>query len=309
MRNVTIDNTNTTAIEYYPPLCNGTGWDHDESTYAAYAVQNTYGYCSGTYNARATLTFTGVAVYYTCPLFETPDSMMIQLDDRPFDTISLTSTSGVAVMSKVIWGVEGLPNTQHKVELLPGQFNGAIGFVSVDAFIVTEDDTPQPSATQDNQGSNQGSNRPKSSSKKSKSIGIGVGVSIGSLLILGCLVAFFLFRKKRKNATGGVKPSLTDSPVAQTFITPTTTGTTQPFISPAPTGTPYSPVPTGTPYSATPYDPNAGYNQPAFNMPDPAMAYYSQPPRQSVVYNGIPSQPTTPTTMTTTTNPNAPIYV
>jgi len=294
MRNVTIDNTNKTAIEYYPPLCNGTGWERDESTYAVYAVNNTYAYCSGNYNARATFTFTGVAVYYTCPLFEDPDSMMIKLDDRPIDTISLTSPSGDSVMSKVIWSAENLTNTQHRVELLPGQFNGAIGFVSVDAFIVTEADPPK--------------NSKSSSSKKSKSIGIGVGVGIGSLLIIFGLFAFFFLRKKRRNQAGGVKPSLTDSPVAGTFMTPTTTGTTQPFLSPAPTGTPYSPAPT---YSPAPYDPNAGFNQPAFNQPDPAMAYYSQQPplRQSVVYSGVPPQPSTPTPMTTATNPNAPIYV
>jgi hypothetical protein len=306
MRNVTIDNTNKTAIELFPPLCNGTGWDRDESIYAAYAVQNTYAYCSGTLNAHATFTFTGVAVYYSCPLFEAQDSMMLKLDDRPIDTISLTSPSGSPVMSQVIWSVVDLPNKQHTVEMLPGQFNGDIGFVSIDAFIVTEDDTPTsssgayPSATGP-------PNRSKSSSKKSKSIGIGVGVGIGSLVLFGLLAMFFFFRKKRRSQAGVVKPSLTDSPVAQTFMTPTTTGTTQPFISPAPTG---------TPYSATPYDPNAGYNQPAFNMPDPAMAYYSQPPRQSVVYSGVPSQPTSPSPMTmtsspmtTATNPNAPIYV
>jgi hypothetical protein len=239
--------------------------------------------------------------------------MMIKLDDRPFDTISLTSPSGIPVMSTVIWSVQNLTNTQHRVELLPGQFNGEIGFVSVDAFIVTEDDTPTTSSS--GPSATDGPNRSNSSSSKkskSKSIGIGVGVGLGSLLILLGLLAFFFFRRKRRNPAGGVKPSLTDSPVAQTFITPTATGTTQPFISPAPTGTPYSagtPYSTGTPYSATPYDPNAGYNQPAFNMPDPAMAYYSQPPPQGAVYTGIPSQPTTPNTMTTTTNPNAPIYV
>jgi hypothetical protein len=304
MRNVTIDNTNQTAFEYYPPLCNGTGWERDESTYAAYSVQNTYAYCSGTFNAHATFTFTGIAVYYSMPLFETPDSMMLKLDDRPLDTISLTSPSGLPVMSQVIWSVLNLTNTQHRVELLPGQFNGDVGFVSVDAFIVTEDDTPTSSSA--SPSATGAPSRSKSSSKKSKSIGIGVGVGVGSLILFGLLAIFLFFRKKRRSQAGIVKPSLTDSPVAQTFMTPTTTGTTQPFISPAPTG---------THYSATPYDPNAGYNQPAFNMPDPAMAYYSQPPRQSVVYTGVPSQPTSPSPMmttnpmTTTTNPNTPIYV
>jgi len=300
MRNVTIDNTNTTAIEYYPPLCNGTGWDHNESQYAAYSVQNTYAWCSGSYSARATLKFTGVAVYYTCPLFAAADSMMIKLDDRPFDTVSLTSPSGSPIMSKVVWSVVDLPNTQHRVELLPGQYDGDIGFVSVDAFIVTEADPPP-------RGSN------SSKAKKSKNIGIGVGAGLGALLLVLGLLAFFYFRKKRRTPAGAnPHPFITTSATGTTqpFISPAQTGTTQPFISPAATGTssatPYDP---NAGYNQPAYDPNAGYNQPAFNMPDPNMAYYSQPPRQSVVYNGMPPQPTTPNSMTTTTNPNTPIYV
>jgi len=322
-RNVTIDNTNTTAIQYYPPLCNGTGWDHNESELANYAVNNTYGWCSGSFNARATLQFTGVAVYFTCPQFITPDSMMVKLDDRPFDTIDLTSPTGAAVMSHVLWSVIDLPNTTHRVELLPGMYDGEIGFVSVDAFIVTELDPPRPSATSGSSGSS-GSSSSSSKKGKSKSIGIGVGAGLGALVLLLGLLAFFYKKRKNQAGTNGVNPSTIGPPFKQTFFTPAAMGATQPFISPTPTGatqpynsptptgtTPYiSPTPTGTTYPSTPYDPNAGYNQPAFNMPDPAMAQYGQPQNPAMLYPAMHSQqPPTPTSMSTTVNPNAPIYV
>jgi hypothetical protein len=236
--------------------------------------------------------------------------MMVQLDDRPFDTISLASSTGNPVMSKVIWSVVDLPNTEHKVELLPGQYDGELGFVSVDAFIVTVDD-PQPTGSNSTAGNSPPRGSNSSKSNKSKSIGAGVGAGLGALLLLLAVFAFLYFRKKRK-AQDGAKPSHPGSPVTQAFITPSATGTTQPFISPAPTGTtfPATPYDPNASFNQPTYDPNAGYNQPAFNMQDPNMAYYGQPPRQSVVYNGMPPQPTSPNSMTTTaTNPNAPIYV
>lgn len=59
LHNVTIDNTNLTAIHYYPPLCNGTGWVELGSPLAH---DQTYVYCHSKYNAHAAFKFVGMSV-------------------------------------------------------------------------------------------------------------------------------------------------------------------------------------------------------------------------------------------------------
>ncbi|KAF8645876.1 hypothetical protein AX16_007534 [Volvariella volvacea WC 439] len=251
MQNITIENTNTTLIHYYPPLCDGTGWAESQTSDAS---GGSFTFCSGRNFARAVFRFTGVAVYFQAPRYETRDTMYVSLDNAAFEEIDLTSTNGLAQRSEVLWRADNLENRKHTLEMVPGAYNGSMGFVTVDSFIVTLSDQPP---IDDNVATSVSSS---SSSNRPVAIGVGVGLGVVVLMLIGVGVWMFL-QKKKENAV----PS---SPAGQS---------TQPFLAPSP----------GIDSSAnmsnmSQYAPYTDYRQSAVVMPDPAMALYSgaAPPSQ-----------------------------
>ncbi|TFK73238.1 hypothetical protein BDN72DRAFT_212678 [Pluteus cervinus] len=234
MRNVTIDNTNTTAIAYYPPLCNGTGWTQNSNSLA---YNGTYSSCPGSNHARAIFEFTGVAIYYTCPLFSTQETQFVVLDDRPFEVMNLTSPTGDSIASTVVWSATGLENQQHHLELWPGNYNGGYGYVSIDAFIVTESDQPPEELSFVGGTNSDADNTPIF-------VGLSVGLGVSILAVLG--LHFFL-RKLRKEEVAFDN------------------GIEQPFL-------PQGPTPNSLPISTsyTPYDPTALYRRSTGNVQDPS---------------------------------------
>ncbi|KAF8645882.1 hypothetical protein AX16_007540 [Volvariella volvacea WC 439] len=187
LTNITVDNVNNTAIHYYPPLCNGTGWNEDNGL-AAYAYDLTYAYCSARLGAHVEFKFTGVAVYFTIPQFEEKENMWFQLDERPFEQVDITSPTGTALRSRVVWSAENLTNTEHTLLMYPGTYDGDTGYVSVDAFIYTASDEPVAGAQ--NSSSDSGSNK--------TAIGVGVGLAIVILGLIAVLAFFFIRGQKEK---------------------------------------------------------------------------------------------------------------
>ncbi|TFK73236.1 hypothetical protein BDN72DRAFT_212654 [Pluteus cervinus] len=134
LTNITIDNINTTAIHYFPPLCNGTGWNQN-GAFTQFAFSQTYTFCQGIYDARAVFKFTGIAVYFISALFQDSNSMWFHLDDRAYEEVQMKSPTGALFSSRVIWSAQNLTNTDHVLELLPGTYDGGYGYVTVDAFM------------------------------------------------------------------------------------------------------------------------------------------------------------------------------
>ncbi|EAU91723.1 hypothetical protein CC1G_04491 [Coprinopsis cinerea okayama7 len=131
MRNVTVDDSDRGRLQYSPTLCDGSGWVVESGT----GYSGSYSWCTGSSSSSqptVTLSFTGVAVYYSTPRIE-GQSIRVELDGSSSDDINLSIPSGGAGTS-IVWYQTGLENTEHTLRLIPGSGSSTL---NVDAFIYT----------------------------------------------------------------------------------------------------------------------------------------------------------------------------
>ncbi|KAJ7733662.1 hypothetical protein B0H16DRAFT_1328049 [Mycena metata] len=132
--NVTIDDTDP-AIVYQG------SWEASSTHLSSldYGGSHTV---SGDSTASATLTFTGVAIYYLCPRWPYAVNTEVTLDGGQSvivnltDPIASTTAAGGSESAQfsVVWSATGLTNTTHKLVLTmapTGEFIVADGFMCV----------------------------------------------------------------------------------------------------------------------------------------------------------------------------------
>lgn len=144
MRNITVDDRAASGLTLTPSACNGTGWQVENDR----GLEGSgYRWCASSEGPKASFTFTGVAIYYSCPSFS-GDSMQFALDGGILETVNLTSavTPELRPNSSIVWWKTGLDNKQHTLEISPGPNSTR---VYVDAFVYTtleDENTPSTSA-------------------------------------------------------------------------------------------------------------------------------------------------------------------
>jgi len=209
--NFTIDDTDDTAIEYYPPDCEGLGWAHAPDDFQHYGRTFTYCQSNGTNNPTAVFRFTGVAVYFLMRRFDRDESMYLSLDGQPRSFVNLTSPGCDCFAYEVLWSATNLSDQQHTLELLPGEPVNGRAYVRVDAFTVTavegsypipsqESSSPFPEPSSTPVLSSASSSLPPATRLNLAAVVVGVGATI-SLAIL----AFILWRRRKmKNEEGSI---------------------------------------------------------------------------------------------------------
>ncbi|KAJ7894328.1 hypothetical protein B0H14DRAFT_3657618 [Mycena olivaceomarginata] len=172
--------------------------------------------------ASATLTFTGVAVYYVVPRWPYAVSTQLSLDGGPGVVVNLTdphaSTTGdggsESAAASVAWAATGLTNTTHRLVLTMAPTGNVI---VADGFIYTVNNGSSPasssSASPSSSSSSSSSHAPSSSStagadsaqtstvpsKKNDTLAITIGTALGAAALLAALLAaFFLLFRRRK---------------------------------------------------------------------------------------------------------------
>ncbi|KAF7335644.1 hypothetical protein MVEN_02219300 [Mycena venus] len=143
---------NVTLDDAHPMIKYSTGWAGDSShlddlDYGGSLARN------GNDGDWASLTFTGVAVYFMAPRWPYEVTMRLTLDNQDSDLVNLTDPDAPTVpwgaretaKYSVLWSRTDLENTEHTVKATFGNF------IVVDAFIYTElDETaalPPPTST------------------------------------------------------------------------------------------------------------------------------------------------------------------
>ncbi|KAF9463646.1 hypothetical protein BDZ94DRAFT_1258190 [Collybia nuda] len=209
--NVTVDDRDP-AIVYAPPGA----W-----TLSANNSLNAGGAHMLTQNptATATLTFTGVAIYFMSPKWPYLVNTAISLDSGTPVVVDLvdhsrpnTGEGPETVQSEVVWGASGLSNTQHKLVVSVG---AGQPFAIVDTLIYTQLD-PEDTATTStsstlpptsaSSSSTSESSPPpastssaatSSSSKRVLSIALGTVLGVLALLIIAAGFWFCARRRRR----------------------------------------------------------------------------------------------------------------
>ncbi|KAF8186627.1 hypothetical protein BJ912DRAFT_970997, partial [Pholiota molesta] len=208
LQNVTIDdgaNSTVAQILYSPPLCNGSGWTVSEGQ----GVGDSYRFCTSSNKSvtpSASLSFTGVGVYYMSPYFP-GDFMGFTLDGVETQGVNLSAPAGTSSntsASAVIWSAVNLNNTQHLLELRP---NNGSRTLNVDAFIITQlaSNATAPSGNV-TQAPPTGTNPllglpnllPPVQSARTTRLSMGLGITFGALSFLIFLgISIFLGRRTR----------------------------------------------------------------------------------------------------------------
>ncbi|TEB36655.1 hypothetical protein FA13DRAFT_1727021 [Coprinellus micaceus] len=133
MKNITVDDTAATSnIALIPSACNGTGWQFEpERGFEG----SGYRWCASAEGPKASFTFRGVAIYYSCPSF-TGDSMRFVLDGGNPENVNLSSSLSPDLRpdSSIVWWKTGLDFKNHTLEISPGENSTR---VYLDAFVYT----------------------------------------------------------------------------------------------------------------------------------------------------------------------------
>ncbi|KAJ7664595.1 hypothetical protein DFH06DRAFT_1324137 [Mycena polygramma] len=161
-------------------------------------------------SASATLTFTGVAIYYVVPRWPYTVNTQLSLDGGSPVVVDLTDPSASKTSPggsesapySVAWSREGLSNTTHKLVLTMASTGQ---FIVADGFIYTVDNGSSPSSTSQ---AKTGSPTPSATSggsaaassavpAKSNTLAIIVGCAVGAVaLIAGILIALFIYKRR-----------------------------------------------------------------------------------------------------------------
>ncbi|KAJ7054256.1 hypothetical protein C8F01DRAFT_1164551 [Mycena amicta] len=202
--NVSIDDTDPSI------LYKGT-WDPSSIHKSSLDYGSTHTYSSDA-SASATLTFTGVAIYYLAPLWPYPVSTQLRLDGGApvivnlTDPIASTTSEGgsESAQSSVAWYASGLSNTTHTLVLSMAPTGDAI---VADGFIFTVNNGSSPSSSSISSSSPWGtaaaslasqSTIPFSPKKQTNALSIGLAIGLGLLALLAaCVVFYFLFYRRR----------------------------------------------------------------------------------------------------------------
>ncbi|KDQ20879.1 hypothetical protein BOTBODRAFT_169586 [Botryobasidium botryosum FD-172 SS1] len=180
-------------------------------------------------NARASFTFTGVAVYYLSPLWPYTVNTKLTLDDTTPVNVDLTDHTGAGtvvgggdetVAWHVIYGFTNLTNTTHTLVISPDT-----QFTIVDGLIYTVADTTTSSTTSPQTATSSSSSSSASSTtnptpSKTNNIAIGVGTGVGVLALLIALLALCLLCRDRRRRRLGQDPSA-PSPMPSPYMMPT----------------------------------------------------------------------------------------
>ncbi|KAK7058047.1 hypothetical protein R3P38DRAFT_3304330 [Favolaschia claudopus] len=190
--NVTIDDTD-------PMIAYSGSWDPSATHIHTLSVDPT---------ASATLTFTGVAVYYLVPRWPYAVNVQLSLDGGSGVIVNLTdpdastTSPGGSESAKwsAVWGATGLTNTTHKLVLTMAPTGDV---VVADGFIYTVNNGSTPSSSSSKRYSQTGgAPSPTSStisSAPSNTLAIGIGTALGLAAVIAAgVAAYFLFFKRRK---------------------------------------------------------------------------------------------------------------
>ncbi|KAJ6532352.1 hypothetical protein B0H19DRAFT_1187358 [Mycena capillaripes] len=159
--------------------------------------------------ASATLTFTGVAIYYLVPRWPYAVNTQLSLDGGQGVIVNLTdpnasTTDGggsESALSSVAWSATGLSNTTHKLVLTMAPTGNVI---VADGFIYTVNNGSSPPSSQSSSQSASASLGAASAGTsiipgKSNALAIGIGSAVGvAALITGLFMAFFIFRRRNR---------------------------------------------------------------------------------------------------------------
>ncbi|KAF9525811.1 hypothetical protein CPB83DRAFT_837876 [Crepidotus variabilis] len=226
-RNVTVGGANSSSILFNPVDCNtwnGGGWQTNPGKGASGAYKS----CTpdGTATASAKLTFTGVAVYYQSIYFDNY-SVIFSLDGVSSSNISLALPPGTRVSpnaSKLMWFKEGLSNSDHTLEIFPGN-NGRT--LNIDAIVYTQADAGSISTQVPPSSSHAvslGSTQPvpmaaaqiPAVTRNSQNIGLIVGTIFGVIAgIIFVVILFLMFRRQRELKAD--RRAIVQEPLPQTF--------------------------------------------------------------------------------------------
>jgi hypothetical protein len=162
LRNVSIDDTNTTAIQYAPTTCAGgvNEWGTREGTncyngtlrvcdqLGATAIFEFTGkdplaaYPFGTVYHWLTLLLAGVAIYLLYPLWPYPMTLVATLDSSEGVSINLTDpnaardpASNPTALWHSVWSATGLENVQHRLVLSNGRGHDSFDWLHADGFM------------------------------------------------------------------------------------------------------------------------------------------------------------------------------
>ncbi|KAJ7732981.1 hypothetical protein B0H16DRAFT_1468276 [Mycena metata] len=200
--NVTIDDTDS-AIVYQG------SWEASSTHLSSldYGGSHTV---SGDSTASATLTFTGVAIYYLCPRWPYAVNTEVTLDGGQSviinltDPIASTTAAGGSESApfSVVWSATGLTNTTHKLVLTMAPTGE---FLVADGFIFTVNNGSSASSSS---GSQTASKTPSASTAassagssvvpgKQNTLAIAIGSALGAAAIIAAIgVAFCIYRRR-----------------------------------------------------------------------------------------------------------------
>ncbi|KAJ7641042.1 hypothetical protein FB45DRAFT_899337 [Roridomyces roridus] len=263
LQNVTLDDTDP-SITYSPRSAWESGLRSSLNSNGSHSL--------GTGpNATATITFTGVAIYYLASLWPFEIGTVVALDDTAIEFVNLTdpnsATTSISASESapaaVRWSKTGLQNTTHRLILgAPGPALMSNTFVISDGFIYTIDDgLPNPSASVSSsidsssidmnavmtslstaadysptQITTLSSPSPSSSAAAGtiKVLALGLGAGLGaSALIAGFFFFFFFHWRRKRNAGGGkqMRSNVRDSWGKTQDVTPFILPPTPPPVS------------------------------------------------------------------------------
>ena len=157
--NITIDDTNTTAIQYHPTSC-ATGVGEWQVETASGLYNGSIRFCN-VQEATVTFEFTGaqflddvdllfiddiltlgVAVYFLSPLWPYQIGMLASLDALSADFINVTDPNATTVFngdstvsSHPVWSSTGLDNKPHVLVLSGANSMGGYHDLNVDGFV------------------------------------------------------------------------------------------------------------------------------------------------------------------------------
>ncbi|KAF7303935.1 hypothetical protein MIND_00624100 [Mycena indigotica] len=204
--NVTVDDIDTTSIVYRGL------WDlsTDHKSNLDFGGSHTY---SSDLSATATLTFTGVSVYFLAPRWPYSVNTHVALDNGPGFTINLTdpfaSTTSPggseSAQWSVAWSATGLANVLHTLVVSIAPTGEGI----VDGFMYTVDNDTSSSSSASNSISESATSSSAASSATSSAASLttprrndtlttALGISVGIAVLIAAAVAFYFFFYRRR---------------------------------------------------------------------------------------------------------------
>ena len=159
LRNITIDDTNTTAIQYTPQSCAGEIGEW-QSYASSFAYNGSLRFCNDP-SAVVTFPFTGtpmksfstavvlrrcwppgIAVYFLSPLWPEQVTMSANVDNSIIGTINATDPTAptvfngpATVSSSVVWSATGLANGPHTLVLSGANTMGGFHYLNIDGIM------------------------------------------------------------------------------------------------------------------------------------------------------------------------------